>query len=248
VITGAPVEAIDHGAVHLADGRTLRAGTVVWAAGIRGHPLGEALLVPLSRDGRIIVGDDLAVPSRPNVFAVGDIAVNPAAPLPQLAMPALEGGKHVARQISRRLGGLDTVPFRYRDLGTMATIGRHHAIAEFPRGVRLAGFPGWIAWLGLHVLRLMGFRNRASVLVNWMWNYVTSDRASRLLSERAAMAARTRFASAELDHPADRHASSTIRRTAGAGQRSAANADQLSPAPPRPPPSPDRPAAPCRAV
>jgi NADH dehydrogenase len=199
VITGTSVRSIDRNAVHLVDGRSLRAHTIVWAAGVRGHPLAEALGVPLSRDGRIIVGDDLAVPTMPNVFALGDVAVNPAAPLPQLALPAVQGGKHVAKQIARRLAGSDTRAFRYRNLGAMATIGRHHAIAEFGHGVRLAGTPGWLAWLSLHLLRLMGFRNRINVFVNWFWNYATFDRASRLLSERGAIVARSRFTQGSSD-------------------------------------------------
>jgi NADH:ubiquinone reductase (H+-translocating) len=189
VMTDVKVRSIEPAEVHLSNGSTLRAQTIVWAAGVRGHPLAETLGVPLARDGRIIVDPDLSVPGHPEVFAIGDISVNPRSPLPQLALPAVQGGKHTARQIGRRLAGRATEPFAYRDLGTMATIGRHDAVAEFPNGVRLAGVPGWIAWLGLHVVRLMGFRNRANVLVNWFWNYATYDRASRLLSESAASTA-----------------------------------------------------------
>jgi NADH:ubiquinone reductase (H+-translocating) len=128
------------------------------------------------------VGPDLSVPGWPEVFAIGDIAVDPSAPLAQVAQPAIQGGHHVARQIERRLGGLPTEPFRYRDKGSMATIGRHDAVAEFPNGRRLHGVVGWVAWLGLHLVYLMGFRNRANVLVNWAWNYLTYDRASRMIA------------------------------------------------------------------
>jgi NADH dehydrogenase len=185
VVTGVPVEHVEPGAVHLADGRTLIARTVVWAAGVRANPLAELLGVELGRGGRIVVQPDLSVPGHPDVFAIGDIAVDPASPLPQVAQPAIQGGAHVAEQIVRRIDGRPTEPFRYHDKGSMATIGRHHAVAEFPNGMRLHGVVGWLAWLGLHIVYLMGFRNRANVLVNWAWNYLTYDRASRLLADPA---------------------------------------------------------------
>ena len=103
--------------------------------------------------------------------------------MPQVAQPAIQGGRHVARQIERRLSGEATQPFQYHDKGSMATIGRHDAVAEFPSGLRLSGPIGWVAWLGLHIVYLMGFRNRANVLVNWAWNYLTYDRGARLLAE-----------------------------------------------------------------
>lgn len=190
VVTSAPVAHVDESAVHLDGGRVLRAGTIVWAAGVRAAPVAELLGVELGRGGRIVVAPDLSVPGHPEVFAIGDIAVDPGAPLPQVAQPAIQGGIHVARQIGRRLDGLATEPFRYRDKGSMATIGRNHAVAEFPNGMRLHGVVGWLAWLGLHIVYLMGFRNRANVLVNWAWNYVTYDRASRLLADSAGDAPR----------------------------------------------------------
>ena len=183
VVTGVAVEHVEPGSVHLAGGRVLRAGTLVWAAGVRANPVAGLLGVELGRGGRIVVGPDLAVPGHPDVFAIGDIAVDPASPLPQVAQPAIQGGVHVARQICRRIDGEPTEPFRYHDKGSMATIGRHHAVAEFPNGMRLRGVIGWLAWLGLHIVYLMGFRNRANVLVNWAWNYLTYDRASRLLAD-----------------------------------------------------------------
>jgi NADH dehydrogenase len=182
VLTGSPVASVEPGIVHLVDGRSIAAGTVVWAAGVRANPLATLLGVELGRGGRIVVGSDLAVPSHPEVFAIGDIAIDPDAPLPQVAQPAIQGGYHVARQIVRRLQGQPREPFHYRDKGSMATIGRHDAVAEFPNGWRLSGPVGWLAWLGLHLVYLMGFRNRANVLVNWAWNYLTYDHASRLIS------------------------------------------------------------------
>lgn len=188
------VDATDDGGVEvrLADGTTIPAGVVVWAAGVRASPLAEALGVELTKAGRIVVADDLSVPGHPEVFAVGDIAAargpahgdEPGAVLPQVAQPAIQGGRHAGRQIGRRLEGAATEPFRYRDKGAMATIGRHDAVAEFPSGRRLTGFAGWVAWLGLHLVYLIGFRNRANVLVNWAWNYLTFDRGSRIVAER----------------------------------------------------------------
>src|SRR5207248_1654960 len=113
----------------------------------------------------------------------GDIAANPGDLMAQVALPAMQQGQHAAAQIGRRVRGLATEPFHFHDLGTMATIGRQDAVAEFPNGLRLTGFIGWVAWLGLHIVRLVGVRNRASVFVNWAWNYVTYDRGSRLIAE-----------------------------------------------------------------
>jgi NADH dehydrogenase len=177
--------------VHLADGTVLPAGVVVWAAGVRASPLAELLGVELTKGGRIVVEPDLSIPHHPDVFAIGDIAASPASPvagaegravLPQLAPVAIQGGRHVARQIVRRLAGQPGAPFRYHDKGTMATIGRNDAVTELPYGFRLSGLIGWIAWLGLHLVYLIGFRNRANVLLNWAWNYLTFDRHSRIVA------------------------------------------------------------------
>jgi NADH dehydrogenase len=186
VILGTGVAGVDASGVHLADDRLLPSRIVVWAAGVRASPLAGLLDLPLGRGGRLIVDTDLSVPSRPEVFAVGDIAAAPdldGTPLPQVAQPAIQGGRHAARQIRRRLQDLPGEPFRYHDKGSMATIGRNEAVTELPRGIRLWGWPGWVSWLGLHLVELMGFRNRLNVLVNWAWNYVTYDRGARLLAE-----------------------------------------------------------------
>jgi len=177
IITGVGVAAIEADGVVLADGRRIPARTVVWTAGVRASPLASLLGVELTRGGRIVVDAHYAVPGHPGVYAVGDIAADPAAPLPQVAQPAIQAGAHVARRI---LGRDET--FRYHDKGAMATIGRHAAVTELPGGRRLTGPLGWLAWLGLHLVYLMGFRNRASVLLTWAWNYLTYDRAARLLT------------------------------------------------------------------
>ncbi len=183
---GIGVESVAEGKVQLADGSTLAAGTIVWATGVTAEPLAAALGTPTGRGGRIVVEPGLSVPGHPEVYAIGDIAASPdqdGTPLPQVAQPAIQGGKHVARQILRQLDGLPAEPFRYRDKGQMATIGRHDAVTELANGWRLSGPIGWMAWLGLHLVYLMGFRNRVKVFVDWTWNYLTYDRGNRILRE-----------------------------------------------------------------
>jgi NADH:ubiquinone reductase (H+-translocating) len=184
---GTGVAAIDTDGVQLADGRRIDAGTVVWAAGVKAGPLAAASKLPLGRGGRIVVDGHLRVRDHPEVFAVGDIAASLAPDgtsiLPQVAQVAIQGGAHVAKVIAAELTDREIAPFRYRDKGSMATIGRHAAVAELPRGIRLSGPIGWLAWLALHILYLIGFRNRANVLLNWSWNYLTYDHAGRLLAD-----------------------------------------------------------------
>ncbi len=170
--------------VTLADGETIECRTLVWAAGIQANPLAAALGVPTGAAGRVTVGPDLAIAGRPGAYAIGDIADITDArhgPLPQLAPVALQSGRHVARQIVRSRSGLAPEAFRYRDKGTMATIGRRAAVAELPGGISLRGTPAWFAWLGLHIVFLLGFRNRLSVLLSWAWNYLTYDRGPRMI-------------------------------------------------------------------
>jgi NADH dehydrogenase len=186
VLLGTGVSRVDYDGVHLADGRVVPSRIVVWAAGVRASPLAGSLGLPIGRGGRLLVDEDLSVLGRPEVFAVGDIAASPGPdgePVAQVAQPAIQGGRHAARQIRRRLQGLPGETFRYHDRGSMATIGRNEAVTELPHGIRLRGWLGWVSWLGLHLVELMGFRNRLNVFVNWAWNYVTYDRGSRLLAE-----------------------------------------------------------------
>jgi NADH:ubiquinone reductase (H+-translocating) len=138
----------------------------------------------LGKGGRVTVDPDLRVPGRDDVFVVGDLAAakdEDGEVLPQLAPVAIQQGRHVALQAVRHLRGKPTDAFHYRDKGQMATIGRHAAVAELGSGLRLEGIVGWLAWLGLHVLYLVGFRNRLSVLMNWSYNYLRYDRAARLI-------------------------------------------------------------------
>jgi NADH dehydrogenase len=183
----------DH--VRFASGEVLPARTVIWAAGVRAHPVAQAMGLPTMRSGRVEVAADLSVPGPSGrgsgehvhqaVWAVGDVAAPRAkrgsAVLPQLAPVAMQSGSHVAKQIGRLAEGKATQPFRFHDKGMMATIGRRAAIAELPGRVRLHGTLAWLAWLGLHILYLAGVRNRASVLLNWAWGYLTWDRGPRII-------------------------------------------------------------------
>ena len=189
VRTGVQVARVRGNRVTFADGEELAAHTLVWAAGVKANPIGAALGLRTGRGGRIEVGPDLEVPDHPGVWAVGDVAAivdahgRDGALLPQLAPVAIQSGRHVARQICCVAAGRPAprAPFRYRDKGTMATIGRSRAVAELPLGIKLRGFPAWLAWLGLHLVMLAGFRNRISVFANWAWNWLTYDRGPRLI-------------------------------------------------------------------
>lgn len=187
VRTGAQVACVRATSVELTGGEVLAAHTLVWAAGVQANPVAAALGLPVERTGRVSVGPDLAVAGHPGVWAIGDVAAiaggssGHGAVLPQLAPVALQSGRHAARQITRLVTGGTTKRFRYRNKGTMATIGRSRAVAELPFGITLTGFPAWLAWLGLHLVFLAGFRNRISVFVNWAWNWLTWDRGPRLI-------------------------------------------------------------------
>lgn len=184
VRTGVSVQRVTETAVQLSTGEEVRTRCLVWAAGVRPSALAGALGVPRGRGGRIQVEADLSIAGHPDAFAVGDVAASPGPdgnPVPQLAQPAIQGGRHAAEQILATLAGRPRAPFRYVDRGTMATIGRRAAVAELPVGVRLSGRLAWVAWLALHLVYLMGNRNRLSVLLNWAWNYVTWDRGPRLI-------------------------------------------------------------------
>ncbi|MEM7285230.1 MAG: NAD(P)/FAD-dependent oxidoreductase [Actinomycetota bacterium] len=188
VVTDTAVEAVGATEVRLGDGTRIPSHTLVWAAGVRANPIGERAGFATGPGGRIVVDDRLAVVEHPDVFVIGDLAASPTEdgrPLPQVAAVAIQGGRHAASKIAHRIGaGTDPGPFVYRDKGSMATIGRNAAVTELPSGIRLAGPVGWLAWLALHLVMLIGFRNRANVLVNWAWNYITYDRGSRVVVRR----------------------------------------------------------------
>ena len=180
---GTAVTAIDEGSVTLSSGEVVRTGTVVWAAGVRTSPLLEGLGLERIANGRVVVDPSLRLREHPEVFVVGDLAAVEwrGGLLPQVANVAQQEGRHAGRTIARLAAGRAARPFRYHPLGFMATIGRGSAVADLPLKVRLTGFLGWLAWLGLHLVRLVGVRNRISVLLNWAWSYVTWDRGPRLI-------------------------------------------------------------------
>jgi NADH dehydrogenase len=183
VRTGAQVTRITPDAVWVG-GEQIRSRAVVWAAGVAGAALGRSLGVPTDRAGRVPVAPDLSLPGRPEIFVAGDLAAF-AMPtggfLPGLAPVAMQQGRAAADNAWRRLRGEPTVPFRYRDRGSMATIGRAAAVAVVGR-VRLSGLPAWLAWLTIHIAYLIGFRNRFMVLFQWAWAYVTWQRGARLIT------------------------------------------------------------------
>jgi NADH dehydrogenase len=192
VWTSSAVSGIDAEGVDVGPER-IQTATALWAAGVQPSPLARALGAPHDRLGRVRVEPDLSVPGHPEIFAIGDMAFAPAAdgaPLPGLAPVAMQQGRHVARSIRRDLGGRPRQPFRYRDRGQMATIGRSRAVCDL-RGVRFAGFPAWVAWLVVHIYFLVGFKNRLFVVLSWAWSYLTFRRGARLIVERDWRAGRS---------------------------------------------------------
>lgn len=178
-------------AVVLRSGEVIPTNTIIWAAGVRTSPLAEELSSDLLRGYRVPVSPDLSLLGHPNVFAIGDLSgAGPDAEAgklwPQLAQVAIQGGKHAADTIRKRLVGRPGRPFVYNDLGNMAIIGRNAGVAELsPRylSIKLHGFMGWLGWLFLHLVYLPGFRNRFSALFSWAYNYLTFDRHARLILE-----------------------------------------------------------------
>src|SRR5438132_2954604 len=175
VRSGAKVTRITEDCVELASGETIAARTTIWAAGIRAAAVSTYLGLPTGRSGRVRVDPTLHVPGYAHVFAAGDVAlVDGAERLPQVAQVAIQQGEHAADNVLRSLRGEPPLPFRYRDKGSMATIGRSRAVAMIGR-VQVAGRLAWLLWLAVHLVMLIGFRNRLVVLVNWAWNYLTYD-------------------------------------------------------------------------
>jgi NADH:ubiquinone reductase (H+-translocating) len=181
VVLGTAIKEVRDGSVLLADGSELRSDITVWAAGVSGPDAGWTAGLPRGKGGRIEVGADLRVTGQERVFAVGDISINPADPVPQLAQPALQEGKHAGEQVARLIRGLPTRPFTYHDKGTMATIGRRSAVVQLRGGLRLRGTLAWLAWLGLHLIYLLGGRNRVVTLFNLAWRYLTWSRGGGII-------------------------------------------------------------------
>ncbi|NZA27266.1 NAD(P)/FAD-dependent oxidoreductase [Luteimonas sp. SJ-92] len=184
VSTGQAVTAIDGEGYHLGEA-FVPARTVVWAAGVAASPLAATLGVPLDRAGRVPVQPDLQAPGQPEIFVAGDLAAleQDGRPVPGVAPAAKQMGRHVAHAIRARLAGRTIAPFRYRDYGNLATIGRMAAVVHLGR-LKLSGVLAWWFWLLAHVFFLIGFRNRVVVLLNWTWAYWTYQRAARIILGR----------------------------------------------------------------
>ncbi len=185
VRTSTIVTRIEPGVVHMGDSK-LNAAVVLWAAGVAASPLGGKLGAPVDRAGRVLVQPDLSVPGHPEVFVIGDLAaVNDASGkmLPGVAPVAMQQGNFVAKLIRQRVSGdVDSRPtFHYWDKGSLATIGRAAAVAEFGK-LHISGFIAWLAWLFVHILFLIGFRNRLLVFIQWAWSYLTYERGARLIT------------------------------------------------------------------
>jgi NADH:ubiquinone reductase (H+-translocating) len=197
VITSAPVKDLQQGRMQLEGGLNIEAETMIWAAGVRAHPITERLGAETDRAGRVKVLPDLSVPGHPEVFAIGDMALVLDAqgrPVPGVSPAAMQMARHIAKIISRELDlspdpanpdapstAIDRPAFRYFDRGTMATIGRSAAVAKIGR-LEITGYLAWLGWLFIHLIFLIGFENRLSVLVQWTYSYLTYKRGARIIT------------------------------------------------------------------
>lgn len=184
VMTGWSVTELDRGRAVLVRGeerQVLRTQAAVWAAGVRASSAGAALVplgAELDRAGRVLVRPDLTIPGYDNIYVIGDLAAveNDGGLVPGVAPAAMQMGRYVADRIRGRMDA----PFRYRNKGNLATIGRSSGVADFGK-IRFSGFPAWAAWLGIHIFFLIGFQNRILVMIQWTWNYITRNRSARLV-------------------------------------------------------------------
>ena len=182
---GTHVTKIDQTGVWIGE-EHLPARTVLWAAGVAASPLGKALGVPVDRAGRVTVAPDLTVPGHPNVFVAGDLMqfTQDGQSLPGIAPVAIQSGRHVARNLRALVAGRPTTPFRYRDKGSLATIGRSAAVGRVGKW-EVSGFFAWWMWWLIHIAYLIGFRNRIAVMIGWAWQYFAFSRGARLITGRA---------------------------------------------------------------
>jgi len=185
VHTSTMVNQIEAGAVHFSDTR-LEAAVILWAAGVAASPLGKQLGQPVDRAGRVLVNPDLSLPDHPEVFVIGDLAAlkdEHGKMLPGVAPVAIQQGQFVAKVIREELSSPQkTRPsFHYWDKGSLATIGRAAAVAEFGK-IHISGFMAWLSWLFVHIFFLIGFQNRLLVFIQWAWSYVTYERGARLIT------------------------------------------------------------------
>jgi NADH dehydrogenase len=175
MVTGVDAEGVSLGADRIS------AKTVVWAAGVAASPLARTLDVPLDRAGRVKVGPDLSIPGHAEIFVIGDLASLEG--VPGIAPAAKQMGRLTAQNIKRLMQGKETVAFRYRDWGQLATIGRNSAVAVIGK-LKLSGYPAWLMWLLAHIYFLINFRNRVVVLFDWAWSYWTYDRYARIVIQK----------------------------------------------------------------
>ena len=183
VITNAAVTGISETEVRIGE-RVIPTRTVLWGAGVQASPLARSLGVPLDRAGRVLVEPDLTIPGHREVFVIGDLAAveqRNGSFVPGVAPAAIQEGKHTAMNLERAIAGQPLRAFRYRDKGSLATIGRAAAVADFGR-IRFGGFFAWLAWLLIHIFFLIGFRNRLFVITEWAWAYLTFQRGARLIT------------------------------------------------------------------
>lgn len=170
---GVAVDEVRDDCVVLSDGERVPSAATIWATGVKVHDRVSTWGLPQGRGGRIQVDADLRVVGHPEVFAVGDMAAGIDGALPQLAQPAIQGGRHAAAQVRRLAAGEPTEAFTYKDKGIMATIGRSDAVMQLPSGVKMRGLVAWLAWLGLHIVTLMSNRNRLAAMANLSVRYLT---------------------------------------------------------------------------
>ena len=185
VLESRAVTGIEPGLIRLGD-ETIEAGVVIWAAGVTASPLGRTLGAPLDRAGRVQVEPDLSIPGHPEVFVIGDLAAatdEAGRPYPGVSQVAMQQAAHAAKMILRSIEHQPRRRFRYRDLGSMATIGRNAAVADLG-WARLSGFAGWLLWLFIHLVWLIGFRNKLIVMLQWAGAYLTYQRSVRLITQQ----------------------------------------------------------------
>jgi len=185
VITGAIVTGVTGSEVRYGD-RVIPTRTVLWGAGVQASPLARSLGAPLDRAGRVLVEPPLTIPGHPEVFVIGDLAAvrqHDGSFVPGVAPAAIQEGQHTAMNLERAVEGQPLRAFKYRDKGSLATIGRAAAVADFGR-IRFGGFVAWMAWLVIHIFFLIGFRNRFLVITQWAWAYLTYQRGARLITGR----------------------------------------------------------------
>jgi NADH:ubiquinone reductase (H+-translocating) len=169
--------------VDFRDGTSMPVDLVIWAAGVSGNPQLRDWGLPIGRAGRIETNPDTSVVGHPNIFAVGDSSIIVEKPLPQLAQPALQMGKHAALQIAKLHRGAPTEAFQYHDKGTMATIGRGDAVLQMPVGIKMKGVPAWLGWIVLHIMFLLGNRNRVQTMINLASRYAGPRRSGVIVGD-----------------------------------------------------------------